>query len=197
METKLIALVLALVSIVLISGCVDDRQIDNWPIVTDFESCVAAGNPLMESYPRKCSDGVNTYTEEHCTKAGTEVTMALIDAVNIGNMMVSECATVGTLKETHVCNEDTGTYWIDLEPFRPQEGCNPACVIDLEAREADVNWRCTGLIQPFTVQDCEEAGGRTQNIVGMEAPYCLENETDLGPVEGFISPNVCCVPGEG
>ena len=27
-----------------------------WPgSVTDFESCVAAGNPVMESYPRQCS----------------------------------------------------------------------------------------------------------------------------------------------
>lgn len=32
--------------------------------VTNFEECVAAGNPVMESYPRQCTaDGV-TYTED-------------------------------------------------------------------------------------------------------------------------------------
>jgi hypothetical protein len=31
--------------------------------ITDFESCVAAGNPVMESYPEQCADGKgNTYT---------------------------------------------------------------------------------------------------------------------------------------
>ncbi|MDD5606206.1 MAG: Gmad2 immunoglobulin-like domain-containing protein [Patescibacteria group bacterium] len=32
--------------------------------VHDFRSCVEAGNPVMESYPRQCSDGVHTYTED-------------------------------------------------------------------------------------------------------------------------------------
>lgn len=31
--------------------------------VTDFESCAAAGNPIMESYPRKCSADGQTFTE--------------------------------------------------------------------------------------------------------------------------------------
>lgn len=32
--------------------------------VTDFESCVAAGNPVMESYPRQCSAGGVTYVKK-------------------------------------------------------------------------------------------------------------------------------------
>lgn len=32
--------------------------------VTDFESCAAAGNPVMESYPRQCRAGNTTFTEE-------------------------------------------------------------------------------------------------------------------------------------
>ena len=31
--------------------------------ITDFDSCVKAGNAVMESYPRQCSDGENTYVE--------------------------------------------------------------------------------------------------------------------------------------
>lgn len=31
--------------------------------ITDFVSCVAAGNPVMESYPRKCADSGSVFTE--------------------------------------------------------------------------------------------------------------------------------------
>lgn len=31
--------------------------------IFDFESCIAAGYPAMESYPRQCNDGTKTYTE--------------------------------------------------------------------------------------------------------------------------------------
>jgi hypothetical protein len=39
--------------------------INNANKIDDFESCIAAGNPAMESYPRQCRDSVNdnTYTE--------------------------------------------------------------------------------------------------------------------------------------
>jgi hypothetical protein len=32
--------------------------------VSSFEECEAAGYDIMESYPRKCTDGTNTFTEE-------------------------------------------------------------------------------------------------------------------------------------
>jgi len=34
------------------------------PEITDFDSCVAAGNPVMESYPRQCNANGQTYTED-------------------------------------------------------------------------------------------------------------------------------------
>lgn len=33
-------------------------------LITDFNSCVAAGNPIMESYPRQCAAFGKTYVEE-------------------------------------------------------------------------------------------------------------------------------------
>ena len=33
-------------------------------IVTDFETCISAGNPAMESYPRQCRHDGKTYTEQ-------------------------------------------------------------------------------------------------------------------------------------
>jgi hypothetical protein len=43
-----------------------------------------------------------------------------------------------------ICNENSQTYWIDLNIEK--EGCNPACVIYTENKTAEINWRCTGLL---------------------------------------------------
>lgn len=32
--------------------------------ITSFEECVAAGNPVMESYPRQCRAGDTVFVEE-------------------------------------------------------------------------------------------------------------------------------------
>jgi hypothetical protein len=60
----------------------------------------------------------------------------------------STCVQEGTLTDTYVYNEYTRTWWIDLDPFVTQEGCNPACVVYEDTRTADINWRCTGLLLP-------------------------------------------------
>ena len=49
------------------------------------------------------------------------------------------------LENTAVCNEVTGTWWIDLSIEK--EMCSPACVVDIETKEAEINWRCMGLIE--------------------------------------------------
>jgi len=49
-------------------------------------------------------------------------------------------------ENTYFCNEGTGTYWFDLSITR--EGCSPACVVDVAAKTASINWRCTGLVVP-------------------------------------------------
>lgn len=42
------------------------------------------------------------------------------------------------------CNSNTGTWWLNLDILK--KGCNPACVVNVVTKEAEVNWRCTGLI---------------------------------------------------
>lgn len=32
--------------------------------ITSFEECIAAGNPVMESYPRQCRAGDTVFVEE-------------------------------------------------------------------------------------------------------------------------------------
>jgi hypothetical protein len=62
-------------------------------------------------------------------------------------MIIAAQSTCGMkLKSTHFCNENSGTWWIDLDVT--QKGCSPACVVDVEKKTAEINWRCTGLIVP-------------------------------------------------
>ncbi len=69
--------------------------------------------------------------------------MTYVDAIQIAKTM----CTNGSLKEEHICNDYTGTWWIDFAPSEPKEGCNPACVVNVETKQAEINWRCTGLIE--------------------------------------------------
>jgi len=114
---------------------------DNQEDINNFDECTKAGYPILESYPRQCKIENKTFTEEHCIDKDTKNILSLADAKQIA--IESECG--DTLKDTYVCNENTGTYWIDLNIEK--QGCNPACVIDIITREGVINWRCTGLMQ--------------------------------------------------
>ncbi len=65
--------ILLTTALFLIAGCVE---------VTNFEECVARGNPVMESHPRQCEHGGEVFIEEinknitsfeECVEAGYEV----------------------------------------------------------------------------------------------------------------------------
>lgn len=81
-------------------------------------------------------------SDVQCTKEGTDHSLSLSDAKVIAED--STCVHEGDLDEKAICNEVTGTWWIDLDIEK--EGCSPACVIDVETMQADINWRCTGLL---------------------------------------------------
>jgi len=115
-------------------------------LVDSFYECVRAGYPVLESLPRQCNgpDGREfTEGEESCTEPAGEI-MTLFEAKQIA--VESECG--DQLKEPYyefsVCNQDTGTWWIDLDVEK--EGCNPACVVVITNKKATINWRCTGLV---------------------------------------------------
>ncbi len=92
--------------------------------------------------------------EEYCTKADSGESMSLTEAKQIA--LASECAEQGALKDTYMCNDDTGTWWIDLDIEK--EGCNPACVVNVATKQAEINWRCTGIPEINSFDDCVEAG---------------------------------------
>lgn len=77
-----------------------------------------------------------------CIKQGTNEKMSLEEAKIIAE--TSECVVQGPLKEEAMCNQYTGTWWIDIDIEK--EMCNPACVVNVLTKNASVNWRCTGAI---------------------------------------------------
>jgi|GEM_PF-969188 len=92
--------------------------------------------------PPESDRGTETQQRVCVTSAGESMNVS--EALQIA--AASECGTVGTITTNASCNMVTGTWWFDLEPYEPKEGCNPACVVNITTKTADVNWRCTGLI---------------------------------------------------
>jgi len=58
----------------------------------------------------------------------------------------SSCVEEGNLTDRISYNNYTKTWWIDLDINRT--GCAPACVVWEENGSAEINWRCTGLVEP-------------------------------------------------
>ncbi len=82
--------------------------------------------------------------EELCRKEGTVLSMDFVEAITIATK--SDCAPEGKLSDVEVyCNKVTGTIWIENIPIE-KEGCSPACVVKVEEKTAEINYKCTGLI---------------------------------------------------
>lgn len=45
-------------------------------------------------------------------------------------------------------NKETKTWWFDANLNSVREGCSPACVVSEDNKQAEINWRCTGLRGP-------------------------------------------------
>lgn len=123
-------------------------------------------------------------TPDLCIDAQTGAEMSYADAVSVAQQ--SECVQEGTLTESRVCNETTGTWWIDLNIEKP--GCNPACVVDIGARSAEINWRCTGLVTAAATEIGQ--GGEPEITEAPEsAPTPAATETpEPGPPAPTLEP---------
>jgi serpin B len=96
--------------------------------------------------------------------------MSIKEALYIANN--SECVKEGRLTKKYFYNANTRTWWIDLD--LKKEGCSPACVVSEDAGTAEINWRCTGLIEPAngdiqSYNDCVAAG---YPIMKSNPPQC-------------------------
>jgi hypothetical protein len=108
-------------------------------------ACVVSENTKTAEINWRCTGALPPLTDiknETCTTKKGE-SMRLSEALRIAG--TSECVEVGILTADYFCNPDTGTWWIDIAPHTEKEGCNPACVVNITAQTAEVNWRCTGV----------------------------------------------------
>lgn len=70
-----------------------------------------------------------------------------------------------------IYNEGTKTWWYDANLNVTKPGCNPACVVDEKTKIAEINWRCTGLLEPVActmdAMQCPDG-----SYVGRSGPNC-------------------------
>ena len=60
--------------------------------------------------------------------------------------MNSDCISVGPIHGPGTYNNNTYTWWFDLISSEKPD-CSPACVVYEGNESAEVNWRCTGLVE--------------------------------------------------
>ena len=119
---------------------------------------VASGAPGQERSILKLNGiGCELYVRDDERKGGTD--MGILCAMLPGEVVerepapmsekrarsiaeTGECVNYGALKENAFYNQNSKTWWIDLDVDKSE--CNPACVI-YEDEKTEINWRCTGL----------------------------------------------------
>jgi hypothetical protein len=136
----------------------------------------ACGTSVAQS--NATADGPET---EYCIDSKTGAKMSYQEADGIA--LNSECIDRGQLKESHFCNSDTGTWWIELEIERP--GCAPACVVDVNAKAAETNWRCTGLIPQAETGETVEIPESVQAARDSALDYLSDSVCDQVLVPGL------------
>jgi putative hemolysin len=103
--------------------------------------------------------------------------MSLAEAQQIA--LQSDCMQVGRLKDTAVYNPNSNTWWIDLDATA--RGCNPACVVDVATKTAEVNWRCTGGATPaqlITPTPSQMANPASENCVKQGGTVSIQQNSD-------------------
>jgi hypothetical protein len=127
-------------------GFIFSRSEDTW--ICENGEWVKYGNPSTPMPEGGCGTEIMKETKEKLEDMSVCVSP---DGVRMNysdaELIAEKNCLGGSLKEEHFCNDYTGTWWIDFAPNEPKEGCNPACVVDIENKTAEINWRCTGLIE--------------------------------------------------
>jgi len=81
-----------------------------------------------------------------------------------------------------IYNVGTRTWWFDANLNATRAGCNPACVVSEETKTAEINWRCTGLLN-------ENNNSNEQVFCTMELKECPD-----GSYVGRSGPNCAFAP---
>ena len=96
-----------------------------------------------------CPDGSYvSRTGPNCEFTPCPQTNSLLSEAEARIIAEESCIKGGEALAGGIYNENSKTWWFDANLNAAKEGCNPACVVNEETRTAEVNWRCTGLLEP-------------------------------------------------
>jgi len=95
-----------------------------------------------------CPDGTSVgRTGPDCSFTACPEPGAKMTETEAETIAIKYCIKGGEALGSGVYNSGTKTWWFDANLNSTREGCNPACVVSEETRQAEINWRCTGLKQ--------------------------------------------------
>lgn len=141
--------------------------------ITSFEECVAAGNPIMESYPAKCAANGQTFTEEVTLEPSFELPCITNDGTWVYE--ANECE--GLSKET--C-EDIGGHFNECASACRNDPdavvCTQQCVFVCEFDEVT-----NDVIEEFSI------GSELKDCVGVGPQKCMVVNDNFfyDDIEGF------------
>ena len=76
---------------------------------------------------------------QSCADIDNEVKMSLGEATDFAE--ISECGDYEFDLENAYCHEESGTWWFGLS--MEKEGCDPHCVVDVNAGVSEINEMCS------------------------------------------------------
>jgi predicted lipoprotein with Yx(FWY)xxD motif len=168
---KIVLAILAAAMLVML-GCAQSSQppVDNMSNA-DTHGC-AAGTSWCDALQKCLASGesctappANNGTDMHGCAPGSAWCETQQMCAPSGSCMSAEdvmaaaqaaCGSEGNLSSEITFNNNSRTYWVDVMADKP--GCSPACVVH-ENGSAEVNWRCTGAIPPYTVKTANTSLG--------------------------------------
>ncbi|MBN1175328.1 hypothetical protein JXA48_01665 [Candidatus Woesearchaeota archaeon] len=86
-----LALIILTIFAVVFTACSQSAPVEK-PVISTFDDCVLAGNPVMESYPRQCSADGQTFVED-------------INNISDGDILPGSDDQIVLKPEFHVCSE--------------------------------------------------------------------------------------------
>ena len=83
-----------------------------------------------------------------CRKSQDKIVNRKLSEVEALAIAKVSCIKGGGTLGSGMYNENSQTWWFDANFNSKRKGCNPACVVSEKTKTAEINWRCTGLINP-------------------------------------------------
>lgn len=191
------------------NSCIWECETSEEKKITSFEECVAAGFPIMESYPEQCSDGVNVFVadrpEPEKPIGGERDKHGCLGPAGYSwDEEIQACARNWELDETQkkaakIAVEhngpENGLTVVEVMTARCP-GCFTVKLSNADYQEKQItlaNWKVTQGMSGANVifpEDCVMQGGRVVNVVG--GFDCEPGEEKIGDITVFISPHICC-----